>query len=65
MIPGVNIFSGKASVGSINRAGGSGGTLSPEPLRKILGSKEHLDWLKVDLNVAKVSTVQDSKCTKN
>ena len=65
MIPGVNIFSGKASVGNVNRACGSGDTLSPEPLRKILGSKEHLDWLKVDLIVAEVSTVQDSKCSKN
>ena len=64
MTPGVNI--GKASATSINRAqglggGGSGGsaTLSRDfrgqsPLRKLLGSKEHLDWLKIDLNAAKV-----------
>ena len=65
MTPGVNII-GKASATSINRAqglggGGSGGsaTLSRDfrgqsPLRKLLGSKEHLDWLKIDLNAAKV-----------
>ena len=34
-------------------------------LRKFLGSKEHLDWLKIDLNVAKIITVQDYKCTKH
>ena len=34
------------------------------PLRKFLGSKEHLDWLKIVLNVAKIITVQDYKLTK-
>ena len=34
------------------------------PLRKFLGSNEHLDWLKTDLNVAETSNVQDYKCTK-
>ena len=29
------------------------------PLRKFLGSKEHLVWLKVDLNVVEIRTVQD------
>ena len=24
-----------------------------------------LDWLKIDLNVAKISTVQDYRCSKN
>ena len=51
MIPEVNIISGKASVVSVNGAGGSGGgseSLSGDfrgwsPLRKFLGSKEHLN----------------------
>ena len=34
-------------------------------LRKFLGSKEHLDWLKIDLNVAKISTVKYYRHTKN
>ena len=34
-------------------------------LRKLSGSKEHLDWLKIDLNAAKIITIQDYKCTKN
>ena len=72
MIPGVNI-SGKTNVASINRAVGSGGCSEPlsmgfrgqSPLRKLLGSKEYLDWLKIDLNAAKIITVKDYKCTKN
>ena len=64
MITGVNIRC-KASVGSINKTRGSGGkgercseTLS-EDFRgqRLLGFKEHLDWLKIDLNVAKIITV--------
>ena len=58
MISGVNIISGRVSVAGFNGAGGAGDTLSPsardlgvEPLRKFLGSKEHLDWLKMDLDV--------------
>ena len=35
------------------------------PLKKNLNSKEHLDWVKIDLNVVEISTVQDFKCTKN
>ena len=67
--PGVNIRK-KASVASINEAGDSstaGGvgcseTLSRDfrgqnALRKILGPKGHLDWLIIDLNVAKIITV--------
>ena len=34
-------------------------------LRKLLGSKEYLDWLKIDLNTAKIIIVQDYKGTKN
>ena len=51
---------------------GSGGALSPlaevlgaEPPDKFLGSKEHLDWLKIDLNVAEMIIVQDRKGAKN
>ena len=34
-------------------------------LIKFLGSKEHLDWLKIDLNTVKIITVQDYKRTRN
>ena len=30
----------------------------------MLGFKEHLDWLKIDLNVAEIITVQDYEHTK-
>ena len=73
MIPGVNIISSKASVATVNRAAGSGGGVC-KPfsgsfrgralVRKFLGSKEHLDWLKIDLNAAEIITVQDYKRTK-
>ena len=42
----------------------SGGFRGQSPLRKFLGSKDHLDWLKIDLNVAEIITVQDYKCKK-
>ena len=72
MIPEVNIISKKASIASINRAKGSQGhseLLSrgfrgQSFLRKFLGSKEHLDLLTTDLNVANIITVQDHKCKK-
>ena len=66
MIPGVNKISRKASIVSINRAGGSRGCSEwgKSPLRKILGSKEHLSWPKIELNVAEIITVQDFKHTK-
>ena len=32
---------------------------------KFLGSKEHLGWLKINLNAAEIITTQDYKCTKN
>ena len=61
MIPGANIISRKASVASVNRAGGSEplsrGFRGWSPIRKFLGSKEHLDWLKIDLNTVKIRTV--------
>ena len=63
MTPEVQIISRKASEVSVNRAGGSGGTLSSfrgqNPQIKFLGSKKHLDWLQIDLNAAK-TTAQDS-----
>ena len=62
MIPGVNTTSGKASVASINRARGRGG-LSPSV--EVLDFKEHLAWLKIDLNLVEIITVQDYKCKKN
>ena len=71
VIPGVNIISGKVSVANINRDGESGSVLTPQrgfrgcsTVRKFLGSKEHLDWLDIDLNVAKTITVQDYKHKK-
>ena len=74
MIPGVNIISGKTSTASVNGTGGSGGhAVSPysgnfrvqSTLRKFIGSKEHLDWLKIDLNPAEKITVPGYKRTKN
>ena len=57
MILGANIISGKASAASVNRSGGyeplSRGFRGWSPLKKYLGSKEHLDWLKIDLNGSK------------
>ena len=48
---------------SINRAGGgpepfSRGFRGWNPLRKFLCSKEHLDWLEIDLSKARIRTVQ-------
>ena len=67
MIPGVNIFSRKASMPSFRgAAGGVWGSYEPQsPLRIFLDSKKCLDWLKIDLSVAKIITVQGYKRTKN
>ena len=68
MILGIN--RGKSVVVSVNGTGGSGGgALSrgfsrQKPIRKLSGSKEHLDWLKIDLNTAKTITAQDYKHKK-
>ena len=35
------------------------------PLKKFVGSKEHLNWLKIDLNAAKIITIQDHKHVQN
>ena len=71
MIPGVTIIDGKVSVASVNEACGSGGVLRPQqgfrrqsPLGKFLASKWHLDWLKIDLNAARITTVQYYKHKK-
>ena len=42
----------------------SRGFMGQNTQRKFLGSKEDLDWLKIDLNVAEIITVQDYKHTK-
>ena len=53
----------------VNKVGGSEplsrGFRGWSPLRKLLGSKEHLDWLKIDLNAVEIRTVQDYIRTKN
>ena len=63
MIPGANIIIRKTSVASVNSAGGSGplsrGFKGQIPLKNFLGSKEHLGWLKIDLNAVEIRTVQD------
>ena len=66
MIPGVNIIGRIVSVARVNGAGRSLGEVlgGPRPLRKFLSSKEHVDSLKIDLNVAKIITVQDYKAQK-
>ena len=72
MISRVIIISRRASIASVNRAGVSGACPEPlsevfrgwSPLRKFLGSREHLDLLKIDLNAAEIITVQDYKCSK-
>ena len=54
MIPEVNIISRKASVAIVNGAGGGGcglGCLSPSAMEH----KEHLNWIKKDLNGAEIS----------
>ena len=61
MIQEVNIISRKATVASAKGAGGSRRGLI---FTNFLGSTEHLEWLKIDLNTAKTRTVQDYICTK-
>ena len=58
----------KSTVASTNGAGWSE-PLSRRfkgwnPLRKYIGSKEHLDWLEIDLNTAEIRTVRDYIDTK-
>ena len=59
----------KAGDSGLGGGGGCSETLSRDfrgqsTLRKLLSSKEHLEWLKINLNVAKIITVQDYKHTK-
>ena len=71
MILGVHISSRKAKVENVSGTGErhseplSGGFTGQSSLRKFEGSKEHLDWLKIDLNAAEIITVQDYKRTNN
>ena len=73
MIQGVNIITGNTNILNINRSEGSGGTLSPSvgvlggraPLENFLAPNKYLDWLKIDMNSAKIITVQGYKYTKN
>ena len=73
MISEVNIISGKTSVVSVNGAGGYGGGYEflsknfrgQSPLKKFSGSKEHLNWLEIDLNAAEIITAQDYKSAKH
>ena len=69
MIPEPKILSRKASAANANRAGRSEplsrGFRGWSPLRKLLGSKEHPDGLKIDLNMVEIRTVQGYICTKN
>ena len=73
MIPGVNIISGEAGIASVNVAEESGRHCEPRSVGfkgcsskwNFLGYKEHLDWLKLDLNTAEIIIVQNYKRTKN
>ena len=58
MILGVDIIGRKVIVASAKGARGSGSVLRPQlcPLRKCLGSKVYIDWLKIDFNAAKIIT---------
>ena len=69
MIPEVNITEKQM----LMEPGGFWGCFEPlsrdfrgqSPLRKLLGSKKHLDWLKIYLNAAKIITVQEYEGAKN
>ena len=72
MILGVNIICWKVSIASINGAGALGVFWNPNwdfrqrsILRGFLGFKEHLDWLTVDFNLAKIIIVEDYNNNKN
>ena len=51
----------KSKLASVNGAGGVWGLSETPagPLRNFLGFKEHLNWLKIDLNGAEIITIQD------
>ena len=60
MIPGINKVSRNASVASSQPL--SGGFRGQSPLRKFLGSNDHLNWLKINLNADEIN--EDYKRTK-
>ena len=78
MIPGVNIIDRKASEASNMQAlqastelGDLWRAINPQrkkskevALPKFSGSKEHLDWLRINLNKARIINVQNYKRTK-
>ena len=67
VILGVNLIGRKVSVTSVNKDGAglalfwghSESFRGQSTLRKCLGSRDHLDWLKIDFNAAEIITVQD------
>ena len=59
MIPGVKINTEKSKRRERKRSWRVWSAL------KFLGSKEHLDWLKIDLNAAEIFIIQYYKRTKN
>ena len=63
MIPRMNIIGRKVSVVSVSGAGGFSGCseMAVGLLRKFSGSKEYLNWLKIDLNATEIITVEDYK----
>ena len=65
----MNIIGRKVSVASVNGAGGSVGFLRPQrgPYKNFLGSKEHLNWFKIDLNAAEIifKTINTHKINVN
>ena len=72
MILEVNIICWKVSIVSINGAGALGvfwdpsrGFRGQSTLRGFLGFKEHLDWLTVGFNLAKIIIVEDYNNNKN
>ena len=67
MIPGVNIIGRKSACSERQRCWGVWRCSETPvgPLRKFLGSKEHLSWLKIYLNAAKIITIQDYKPAQN
>ena len=64
MIPGVNIIGRKVSKCQQSLRVWECSETPVGLLRKFLDSKEHLNWLKIDVNVAEIITIQDYKHKK-
>ena len=67
MIPGMNIIGRKNGCSKRQWSWGVW-RCSETPvglLRKFLGCKEHLNWLKIDFNAAEIITIQDYKHAQN